>query len=205
MELILDEKVFNKEDVEKLGINVGDFVCLDSRTTITETGFVKSRHLDDKASVSVLLYTIKYLIENEIELPYTTNFFISNYEEVGHGAAAAIPENTKEFISVDMGAPGPNQNSTEYAVCICAKDSSGPYDYNLRKKLITLCKEKSIPYAIDIYPHYGSDASAALSAGWDIKAGLIGPGVYASHAYERTHLDAIKATTELVINYAILK
>lgn len=205
MELVLDEKVFSKEDVVKLGINVGDFISLDPRTTITENGFVKSRHLDDKASVSVLLYAIKYIIENNIELPYTTNFFISNYEEVGHGAAASIPENTKEFISVDMGAPGPNQNSSEYAVCICAKDSSGPYDYVLRKKLINLCTEKAIPYVIDIYPHYGSDASAALSAGWDIKAGLIGPGVYASHAYERTHLDAIVATLDLVIKYSMCK
>lgn len=205
MEVILDEKVFSKEDVEKLGIEVGDFICFDSRTQITEKEFIKSRHLDDKASVSVLLYAIKYILENNIELPYTTNFFISNYEEVGHGASAAIPENTKEFISVDMGAPGPNQNSSEYSTCICAKDSSGPYDYNLRKKLIDVCKDNNISYKIDIYPHYGSDASAALHAGWDIKAGLIGPGVFASHGYERTHMDAIIATLDLVIKYSYME
>lgn len=205
MEVILDEKVFSKEDVEKLGIDVGDFICFDSRVQITEKEFVKSRHLDDKASVSVLLYAIKYILENKIELPYTTNFFISNYEEVGHGACAAIPQNTKEFISVDMGAPGLSQNSSEYCTCICAKDSSGPYDYDLRKKLVDLCKSSNIPYKIDIYPHYGSDASAALSAGWDIKAGLIGPGVFASHGYERTHMDAIMATLDLVIKYSCLK
>lgn len=205
MEVIIDEKVFNKEDVEKLGIDVGDFICFDSRTQITETEFVKSRHLDDKASVSILLYTIKYILENKIELPYTTNFFISNYEEVGHGACAALPQNTKEFISVDMGAPGLTQNSSEYCTCICAKDSSGPYDYDLRKKMVDLCKENNIPYKIDIYPHYGSDASAALSAGWDIKAGLIGPGVFASHGYERTHMDAIMATLDLVIKYSLTK
>lgn len=205
MEVILDEKVFSKEDTQKLGIDVGDFICFDSRTTITDKGYVKSRHLDDKASVSILLYTIKYLTENKIELPYTTNFFISNYEEVGHGASAALPQNTREFISVDMGAPGPGQNSSEYCVCICAKDSSGPYDFDLRKKLINTCKAYDIPYKIDIYPYYGSDASAALRAGWDIKAGLIGAGVFASHAYERTHMDSIIATLDLVIRYAALK
>lgn len=202
MEVILDEKVFSAEDTENLGINVGDFICLDTRTTITEKDFIKSRYLDDKASVAVLLYAIEYIIKNQLELPYTTNFFISNYEEVGHGARASLPENTKEFIAVDMGAPGPGQNSSEYAVCICAKDSSGPYDYDLRKKLIDLCKLNNIAYKIDIYPYYGSDASAALGAGWDIKAALIGPGVFASHAYERTHMDAIVATLDLVIKYS---
>jgi putative aminopeptidase FrvX len=203
MEVILDEKVFSKEDVEALGINVGDFICFDTRTTITEKEFVKSRHLDDKASVAILLYAIRYIKENNIQLPYTINFFISNYEEVGHGASAAIPINTKEFISVDMGAPGLDQNSSEYAVCICAKDSSGPYDFQLRKKLIESCKNNNIDYKIDIYPYYGSDASAVLRAGWDLKAALIGPGVFSSHAYERTHLDAILNTLDLVVKYSL--
>lgn len=202
MEVVLDEKVSSKDDIESLGINVGDFVCFDARTTFTEKEFIKSRHLDDKASVGILLYAIKYITENNIELPHTTNFFISSYEEVGHGAAAAIPENTKEFISVDMGAPGLDQNSSEYSVCICAKDSSGPYDLDLRKKLVDTCKKNNIDYKIDIYPFYGSDASAALGAGWDIRAGLIGPGVFASHAYERTHMDAVIATLDLVIKYS---
>lgn len=203
MEVIIDEKVFSKKDVEALDINVGDFICFDARTRITEKDFIKSRHLDDKASVAILLYSIKYIVENKIELPCTTNFFISNYEEVGHGAASAIPENTREFLSVDMGAPGPGQNSSEYSVCICAKDSSGPYDLTLRKKLTQLCKENDISYKIDIYPFYGSDASAVVRAGYDVKAGLIGPGVFASHAYERTHMDAMIATLDLVIKYCM--
>ncbi|WMJ79590.1 M42 family metallopeptidase [Clostridium sp. MB40-C1] len=201
MEVILDEKVFTKEDVEKLGINVGDFVSFDPRTIFTEKEFIKSRHLDDKASAAILLYVIEYIHKNKINLPYTTNFFISNYEEVGHGASSKIPKNTSEFISVDMGAPGPGQNSSEYSVCICAKDSSGPYDYELRKKLVNLCKTKNIDYRIDTYPHYGSDASAALRAGWDVKTALIGPGVFASHAYERTHIDSMIATLDLVLEY----
>lgn len=201
MEVILDEKVFTKEDVEKLGINIGDFISFNPRVSFTEKGFIKSRHLDDKASAAILLYVIEYLHTNNIKLPYTTNFFISNYEEVGHGASAALPIQTTEFISVDMGAPGPGQNSSEYSVCICAKDSSGPYDYNLRKKLIKLCKENDIDYKIDTYPHYGSDASAALRAGWDVRTALIGPGVFASHAYERTHMDSLLTTLELVLKY----
>lgn len=205
MEVILDERVNSKSDTENLGINVGDFICLDTRTTFTKKGYIKSRYLDDKASVAVLLYTIELMINSNIKPAYTTNFFISNYEEVGHGAKASIPKNTKEFIAVDMGAPGPGQNSSEYAVCICAKDSSGPYDYNLRKTLIDVCLKNNIDYKIDIYPHYGSDASAALGAGWDVKAALIGPGVFASHAYERTHFDALIATLDLIIKYSLCK
>jgi len=201
MEVILDEKISSKKEVEEFGISVGDFICFDARTLFTEKGFIKSRHLDDKASVAILLYAIKYILENKIELPYTTNIYISNYEEVGHGASAAIPEKTKEFISVDMGCPGLDQNSSEYSVCICAKDSSGPYDLEMRKKLTELCKKENIDYKIDIYPHYGSDASAALRAGWDIKTALIGAGIFASHGYERTHIDSILCTLDLIIKY----
>lgn len=203
MEVVLDEKVFTQSDVDALGINVGDFICIETRTVITEKEFIKSRYLDDKASVAVLLYVIKYIVDNNLELPYTLNFYISNYEEVGHGAKSAIPEKTKEFIAVDMGAPGIGQNSSEYSVCICAKDSSGPYDLSIRKKLVELCKRHEISYKVDIYPYYGSDASAALNAGWDVKTGLIGPGVFASHAYERTHMEALLATVDLVVKYSL--
>ncbi len=204
MEVVIDEKVNSKEDVNKLGIDVGDFITFDPRTTFTSSGYVKSRHLDDKASTAILLYTLKYIKENNIKLPYTTNFLFSTYEEVGHGAAS-IPEDTTEFIAVDMGAPGTGQNSSEYSVCICAKDSSGPYDLTLRKKLVELCRRENIPYKVDIYPHYGSDASAALRAGFDIKTALIGTGVFASHGYERTHMDGIMATLDLIVKYCIEK
>ena len=203
MEVVLDERISSKKEVEELGINVGDFICFDPRTIFTEKGFIKSRHLDDKASVAILIYAIKHIVENNIELPYTTNIFISNYEEVGHGASASLPEKTKEFISVDMGCPGLDQNSSEYSVCICAKDSSGPYDLGLRKKLIEICQKENIDYKVDIYPHYGSDASAALRAGWDIKTALIGAGIFASHGYERTHMDSMLCTLDLIIKYCL--
>ena len=205
MEVILDEKVDSKEAVDALGINIGDFISFETRTVFTPSGFIKSRHLDDKASTAILLYVIEHLVKNNIQLPYTLSFFFSNFEEVGHGASSGHSKNIKEFIAVDMGAPGKGQNSTEFAVCICAKDSSGPYDLDLRKKLVKLCKDKDIAYKIDIYPNYGSDASAALSAGWDFKTALIGPGVFASHAYERTHKEALIATAQLILEYSTLE
>lgn len=201
LEVRIDEKVHTKKDVEALGIQVGDFVYLDTRTDVTSSGFVKSRHLDDKACVACILGMAEYLVKNKLTPKYTTHFFISNYEEVGHGSSASIPEKTFEFIAVDMAAPGEGQQSTEYAVTICAKDSSGPYDLDVRRKLVRLAKENNIDYKIDIYPFYGSDASAALRAGWEIKHGLIGPGVDASHSYERLHEDSIDATVKLGIAY----
>lgn len=201
MEIRIDERVSSKEEVLGLGINVGDFVFFDPRTTITPSGFIKSRHLDDKAGVVAILAIAKYLVENNITPNYTTNFFISNYEEVGHGASASIPEKTFEFIAIDMAAPGEGQTSDEFSVTICAKDSTGPYDYELRKRLVNLAKEQGLSYNIDIYPYYGSDGSAALRSGNDIKVGLIGPGVDASHSFERTHIEAIENTVQLGILY----
>lgn len=201
MEIRIDERVSSDEDVIKLGINVGDFVFFDPRTTITPSGFIKSRHLDDKAGVVALLAMAKYLGENNITPNYTTNFFISNYEEVGHGASASIPEKTFEFIAVDMAAPGEGQTSDEFSVTICAKDSTGPYDYEFRRRLVNLAKDQGLNYKMDIYPYYGSDGSAALRAGNDIKVALIGPGVDASHSFERTHIEAIENTIQLGILY----
>jgi putative aminopeptidase FrvX len=201
MEIVLDEKVNSKEDVKAFGIEIGDFVFLDPRTQVTTSGFIKSRHLDDKASAGILLGVIRYMVENKIIPPYKTNFYFSTYEEVGHGASASIPKNTFEFLAVDMGAPGEGQNSSEFAVCICAKDSSGPYDYDFRKRLVELSKVNSIDYKIDMYPYYGSDASAALRAGYDFKTGLIGTGVFASHSYERTHKDGVLNTAKLIVEY----
>ncbi|SHI18435.1 M42 family metallopeptidase [Sporanaerobacter acetigenes] len=201
MEIRIDEKVKNSEDVEKLGISVGDYVFFDPRAAVTDSGFIKSRHLDDKAGVASILGIAKYLVENKITPNYTTNFFISNYEEVGHGASAAIPPKTFEFIAIDMAAPGEGQTSDEYSVTICAKDSSGPYDLELKKHLVNLAKENNLNYKVDIYPFYGSDGSATLRAGNDFKVGLIGPGVDASHSHERTHKEAIENTIKLGILY----
>ena len=201
IEVRIDEKVFNEQDVRALGIEEGDFVSFDPRVVITESGYIKSRHLDDKASTAILLKLIKHIKENNIELPYTTHFLISNNEEIGYGGNSNITPETVEYLAVDMGALGDGQASDEYTVSICAKDSSGPYHYGLRKHLVNLAKENQIEYKVDIYPFYGSDASAAIRAGFDIVHGLVGPGIESSHAFERTHETSILNTERLLYAY----
>ncbi|CAM3607176.1 M42 family metallopeptidase [Brevibacillus invocatus] len=201
MEVRLDEKVKSKQDVIDLGISVGDFVSFDPRVTVTESGFIKSRHIDDKASVAILLGVIKHLKESNEILPYTTHFFVSNNEEIGYGGNSSVPSKVVEYLAVDMGAIGDGQTTDEYCVSICAKDSSGPYHYGLRRHLTELAEKNGLHYQVDIYPYYGSDASAALRAGYDIVHGLIGPGVDASHSHERTHKEALDNTAKLVMAY----
>lgn len=201
MEVRIDEKVTSREETEALGIQVGDFVSFEPRVEVTDSGFVKSRHLDDKASVAILLEAIRYVTEQGIRLPCTTHFLISNNEEIGYGGNSNITPETVEYVAVDMGAIGDGQATDEYTVSICAKDSSGPYHYGLRKKFVELAERDGIPYKIDIYPYYGSDASAAMRAGHDVVHGLIGPGIDASHSFERTHKDSLYATFRLVIAY----
>ena len=201
IEIRIDELVNSKEDVEKLGIQVGDFIYLNPNVEIFDNGFIKSRHLDDKAGVAAMMGIAKYLVENNITPEYTINFFISNYEEVGHGSSAALPINTEYFIAIDMAAIGDTQSSEETATTICVKDGSGPYDLETRRILESIGRKNDLNYKLDIFINYGSDASAALRAGHDIKCGLIGPGVDASHAFERTHIDGIVNTIKLGIGF----
>jgi len=201
MEIRIDEKVHNAEDIRALGIEVGDFVSFDPRVEITPGGYIKSRHLDDKASVAILLQLIKQLKNENITLPYTTHFLISNNEEIGYGGNSNITPETVEYLAVDMGAMGDGQSTDEYTVSICVKDASGPYHYELRKKLVQLAELNKIGYKLDIYPFYGSDASAAIRSGHDIVHGLIGPGIDSSHAFERTHQSSIENTAKLLYHY----
>ena len=201
IEIRIDEKVHTAEEVRALGIEVGDFVSFDPRVELTPSGYIKSRHLDDKASVGVLLQLIKQIKKEGITLPYTTHFLISNNEEIGYGGNSNITPETVEYLAVDMGAMGDGQSTDEYTVSICVKDSSGPYHYELRKQLTRLAEENKIGYKLDIYPFYGSDASAAIRSGHDIVHGLIGPGIDSSHAFERTHVTSIENTAKLLYYY----
>jgi putative aminopeptidase FrvX len=196
----LDESVENKEDVEELGILNGDIVAYDPKVVVTDSGFIKSRFLDDKASVAVLISILNVLKEENIEPATNLKFIFSTYEEVGHGASW-VPEDISELLAVDMGAIGLDLEATESDVSICAKDSSGPYDYELTTQLIQYAKEQDLKFAVDIYPMYGSDASAALSGGANIRAALIGPGVSNSHGMERTHVEALENTFKLILEY----
>ena len=201
VEVILDENVKTKEDTEKLGIMTGDFVCFDPRTTVTKSGYIKSRFLDDKLSVGILLGYAKYLKEEHVTPERMIYQHITVFEEVGHGGAASIPEGVTEVISVDMGCVGEGLACDETQVSICAKDSHGPYHYDVVSGLIKAAKENNIDFAVDVYPHYGSDADVALTAGYDVRHGLIGAGVYASHGYERSHVDGVKNTFGLLKAY----
>ena len=202
MEVRLDAHSTSQEETEALGIRVGDFIAFDPRVELTN-GFVRSRHLDDKACVACLVAAVKTLHDAGLKPAQTTYLHISNYEEVGHGAAAGIPAEVTELISVDMAAVGEGQTSDEFHTTLCVKDSGGPYHHELSQKLRQLADEHGIPYKVDIYPYYGSDGEAYWRAGGDVALALIGPGVDASHNYERTHLDALLATTQWVVAYLL--
>ena len=199
MAVRIDEKVHSKEDVLALGIAAGDYVCYDPKTTVTESGFVKSRFLDDKASAACLLTLLWQMHETGTRPRFETCFAFTVHEEVGHGGST-LPL-VDELLAVDMGCIGEDLNCTEYQVSICAKDNGGPYDYGMVSRLVALAKEQKVDYAVDIYPHYGSDVGAAWRAGMDCRAALIGPGVHASHGMERTHLDGLNATLRLAALY----
>jgi putative aminopeptidase FrvX len=202
-EVVLDEDVKSKEDAEKLGISVGDFVCFEPNVRVTKTGYIKSRFLDDKLSVGILLGLAKYIKEKKITPKRALYGHITVFEEVGHGGSSSVPEGCTEAISVDMGCVGEGLTCTEKQVSICAKDSGGPYNYAIVQGLIAAAKNSSADYAVDIYPHYGSDVEATLRSGMDLKHGLIGAGVYASHGYERSHRDGAENTLRLLIEYAM--
>ena len=202
LEVRLDARTSSEKETLDLGIGIGDFVAFDPRVEIN-AGFIRSRHLDDKACVGVLVATVKALAEAGLRPVHTTSLLISNYEEVGHGAAAGIPADVEELLVVDMAAVGEGQNSDEFHASLCVKDSGGPYHHGLSDRLRTLAEKHAIPYKVDIYPHYGSDGEAFWAAGGDVAVALIGPGVDASHSYERTHTEGLLATTRWVMAYLL--
>jgi len=202
MEVRLDARTASAEETRTLGIEVGDFVAFDPRVEMVN-GFVRSRHLDDKACVANIVAAIRALAQAGRRPAQRTYFYFSNFEEVGHGAAAGLPADTAELLTVDMAAVGQGQTSDEFHATLCVKDSGGPYHHGLSQKLRRLAEEHGIPYKVDIYPYYGSDGEAAWRAGMDVAVALIGPGVDASHNYERTHIEALRATTRWLIAYLL--
>ena len=200
MEVVIDELTKSAEETEKLGISAGDFIALDPRYRV-DNGFVKSRHLDDKASAGVLLALAKEIKEENIKINRPLYFAFTIYEEVGHGAASGHPAGITDMIAVDMGVVYDDLKTDETKVSICAKDSSGPYNFDLTNELIETAKENEIDYAIDIYPQYGSDASAAVASANDFRHTLVGSGVAASHGYERTHVNGLNGLYKLLKEY----
>lgn len=202
VEVRLDARTVNDEQTRDLGIQIGDFVAFDPRVEVVD-GFIRSRHLDDKASVACMLTAIKALQDAGLQPSQTTTFHFSNYEEVGHGAASGFPSDLDELVAVDMAAVGEGQNSDEFHATLCVKDSGGPYHHGLSRKLRQLADDYQIKYKVDIYPYYGSDGEAYWRAGGDVAVALIGPGVDASHNYERTHQEALVATTQWLVAYLL--
>ena len=201
MEVVLDERVASKDETLALGILPGDIVAFEPRTRMTQKGYIKSRFLDDKLGVGILLGVAKWMRDERIHPARGVYHHITVYEEVGHGACGTVPEGVTEIISVDMGCVGEGLECTEHRVSICAKDSVGPYSYEVVGGLIAAAEKSGADYAVDVYPYYGSDADAALNAGYDVKHGLVGAGVYASHGYERSHVDGVRSTFELLKAY----
>ena len=200
-EVVLDEDVKSADDTRALGVEVGDIVCFEPRTRITGSGYIKSRFLDDKLSVGILLGLAKFMKDKDLTPRRRVYAHVTVYEEVGHGGAASVPQGVTEAISVDMGCVGEGLSCTERQVSICAKDSGGPYSYEVVGRLIDAARREKADYAVDVYPHYGSDVEATLSAGNDLRHGLIGAGVYASHGYERSHIDGVWNTLKVLKGY----
>jgi putative aminopeptidase FrvX len=203
MEVRLDARVSNADEVRALGVQVGDFVAFDPRVEAGPAGFIRSRHLDDKACVAILLAAAKAVVEAGLQPAQRLTLHISNYEEVGHGGASGFPPDLAELLTLDMAAVGEGQNSDEFSAGICVKDSGGPYHLAMRRKLLQLAADAGIPHKLDIYPYYGSDGEALWRAGGDVQVGLVGPGVDASHSYERTHRDSLEHTARLVAEYIV--
>jgi putative aminopeptidase FrvX len=203
MEVRIDERTTSRDDTEALGIGVGDFILLDPRIEVTESGFIRSRFLDDKAGVACIFGALQAIKAADATLKQTTHILIANYEEVGHGGSAGFPDDLDELLAIDMGALGDGQAGDEFSVSICVKDAGGPYHFEMNNKLRRLADENSIDYNVDIYPYYASDGTAYWRAGGGAKVGLIGPGVASSHGYERTHQDALTNSTHLIARYLL--
>ena len=204
MEVRIDARTTSEKETRELGINIGDCVAFDPRVEVTN-GFIRSRFLDDKACVANLVAAIKSMAEAGQSPVRSVYFHISNYEEVGHGAAAGIPSDAAELVTVDMAVVGEGQESDEYHATLCIKDSSGPYHEGLNKKMRAIAEKNNIPYKTDVYPFYGSDGEAFWRAGGDVALSLIGPGIDASHNYERAHMDGLNATTNWIMAYLLEK
>lgn len=202
LEVRLDARTSSVDETRALGVNVGDFIALDPRVEIND-GFVRSRHLDDKAGVACLAAAVQAMHVVGAKPSKTAYFLISNFEEVGHGASTGFPPEVGELVVVDMAAVGEGQTSDEFHATLCVKDSGGPYHHGLSTHLRRLAEQNGIPHRVDIYPYYGSDGGALLRSGADLKVALIGPGVDASHNYERTHSDALIATTQWILAYLL--
>ena len=198
--VVLDEPVHSATDTKALGIETGDMIALEPRFTMSN-GYIKSRFVDDKACVATLFNVMKTLREQNITPTRKVYAYFSCYEEIGHGTTW-LPDDVKDILSIDIAPTGPEQNSEEHKVSIFAKDSRYPYHVEMTAELRKLAREQGINYVMDVFtPHYGTDGDTSVAAGYDIRHAAIGPGTANSHGYERTHIEGLKNTFDLTLDY----
>lgn len=201
LEVRLDERTSSAEETRLLGIEVGDFVAFDPRVETGDAGFIRSRFLDDKAGVACLVAAIKALVDSGLTAAQPTAILISNAEEAGQGGLEGLPADLDELVVIDMACIGDGQAGDEFHCSICLKDSSGPYNKDLSDKIRTLAERRGIDLRYDVYPYYSSDGSVYLRSGGRARVALIGPGVDTSHGYERTHIEGLLDTANLIAEY----
>lgn len=199
----LDERTNRAEETRLLGVEVGDFIYFDPRVEVSQAGFIRSRFLDDKASVACVLAALKSIADSNVTPAQRTTVLISNFEEVGHGGIDSLPDDLKELVVVDMACIGDGLQGDEFHCSICVKDSSGPYSKSLSDKLRNLADRRGIDLKPDVYPFYSSDGSVYWRAGGKAEVALIGPGVDTSHGYERTHSEALVDTARILSEYLL--
>ena len=203
VELRVDEPVSNRADLERIGIDIGDFVSIDAQPEFLDNGFIVSRHLDDKAGVAVMMAAAEALTREGIKPPVDTYFIFTIAEEVGHGASSVLAPNIASMITIDNGTTAPGQNSAEFGATIAMADQVGPFNRRLTQKLVDLCRENDIPFQKDVFRYYRSDSASALESGADIRTALLAFGIDASHGYERIHMHALRSLAELLTAYII--
>lgn len=203
LEVRIDERTSSAEETRLLGIEVGDFVAFDPRVELSESGFVRSRFLDDKACVACMLTALAALRESGVSAAQRTHMLFSNFEEVSHGGVDSLPDDLEELLVVDMGCVGEGQNGDEFHCSICVKDSGGPYSLDFTSRLQTLADRAGVVLRPDVYPNYSSDGTVYWRAGGRGRVALLGPGVDTSHGYERTHVEALRDTATLLAEYLI--
>ena len=201
LELRLDARVETLSDLMEAGVHVGDHIAVDAGFEVVESGFVNSRHLDDKAGVATMLAASRALLEEGVGLPVDCHLLFTISEEVGVGASHVLQGDVGELVSVDNGTIAPGQNTCAYGATICMQDMSGPFDWHLSRRLIRICQEHGIVHSRDVFRHYRSDGAAALEAGNDIRTALICFALDSSHGYERTHIDSLDAVGRLLALY----
>ena len=201
VELRIDAQADSLADLQKLGVNIGDYVAIDPQPEFLETGYIVSRHLDNKAGAATMLAAAKAVIDGKMELPMDCHLLFTISEEVGSGASAVLHGDVAELVSIDNGTTAAGQNSRETGVTIAMKDQTGPFDYHLTHKLIGLAKDHGIPHQRDIFRYYRCDGTSAVEAGNDIRTALLTFGIDASHGYERIHESALENLAELIALY----